>query len=208
MPAINVITPILGNRYYHIFNRGNNRRPVFLKPGNYLYFLKLFDLYLSPYVDLLAYCLLENHFHLLIKTKNQITDAKGMSSFQRDDIPEEEAMGKLISNQFRRLFISYTMALNKQEDTSGNLFDRPFKRLEIEKEDYLKYLTFYIHFNPEKHRFSGSFKDYPYSSWEAYNSSKPSKLNRNLLMEFFGDKSDFLAYHDFLHEEKEWLNLE
>ena len=164
MPAINVITPILGNRYYHIFNRGNNKRPVFLKPDNYLYFLKLFDRYLSPYVDLLAYCLLENHFHLLIRAKDQITVSKGMSSFQRDDIPREEAVGKLVSNQFRRLFISYTMALNKQEGTGGNLFDRPFKRLEIENEEYLKYLTFYIHFNPEKHLISRSFKDYPYSS--------------------------------------------
>ena len=210
MPSIRVITPILGDRYYHVFNRGNNKRQVFFSEANYNYFLKLYDHYLGSYVSTLAYSLMPNHFHLLIKTSGKLPSdfSSGMSSFQRDDIPEDETMGKIISNQFRRFFISYTMAINKQENMNGNLFDRPFKRLEIEDEEYLKYLSFYIHYNPQKHRLINNFRDYRYSSWKAYNSAQTTKLNRNLLFDFFGEKNDFLEYHQYLHEEKEWLNLE
>ena len=91
---------------------------------------------------------------------------------------------------------------------NGNLFDRPFKRLEIEDEEYLKYLSFYIHYNPQKHGLVNNFRDYRYSSWKAYNSAQTTKLNRNLLFDFFGEKNDFFRYHQYLHEEKEWLNLE
>ena len=103
-----VITPILGDRYYHVFNRGNNKRQVFFSEANYNYFLKLYDQYLGSYVSTLAYSLMPNHFHLLIKTRDKLPSdfSSGMSSFQRDDIPEEETMGKIISNQFHRFFIS------------------------------------------------------------------------------------------------------
>ncbi len=121
-----------------------------------------------------------------------------MSSFRKDDIP----------NQFRRFFISYSMSINRQQNLSGNLFCRPFKRLQIEDEDYLRYLAFYIHYNPQKHGYINDFKKYKFSSWQAYASSKPSKINRKILIELFGGHNDFIDYHNYLHEEKVKLTLE
>ncbi len=72
MPAINIITPILGSNYYHIFNRGINRQNIFFSDRNYLYFLQLIDRFLSEYISILAYCLLPNHFHLIIKVNEKI----------------------------------------------------------------------------------------------------------------------------------------
>jgi REP element-mobilizing transposase RayT len=55
--------------YYHIFNRGNNRERIFREPRNYNYFLKLYEKYIPLVVDTFAFCLLSNHFHLLVRVK-------------------------------------------------------------------------------------------------------------------------------------------
>ncbi len=61
--------PLEYNCYYHIFNRGNNRENIFKEERNYRYFLKLYAKYIEPVADTFAYCLLPNHFHLLVRTK-------------------------------------------------------------------------------------------------------------------------------------------
>jgi hypothetical protein len=83
----------------------------------------------------------------------------------------------IVSEQFRRLFISYSQAIKKQEAIRGNLFSRPFKRLMIEDEEYLKYLAFYIHFNPLKHNVCDDFKKYHFSSYAAIISNSETSLN-------------------------------
>lgn len=72
MPSIKTLTPILGGSYYHIFNRGSNRKNIFYTTENYNYFLKLLNNFLNQYVHFLAYALLPNHFHLVIKVKEEI----------------------------------------------------------------------------------------------------------------------------------------
>ena len=83
MPSLNTISPILGGRYYHVFNRGNNHQRVFFSEENYRYFMQLADKYLADYISLLAYCLIENHFHFLIKINDELPvgSGSGMSSF-------------------------------------------------------------------------------------------------------------------------------
>jgi REP element-mobilizing transposase RayT len=56
-------------QYYHVYNRGNNRENVFVEERNYRYFLKLYANYIEPIADTYAYCLLRNHFHLLVRIK-------------------------------------------------------------------------------------------------------------------------------------------
>ncbi len=59
--------PLVAHTFYHIYNRGNNGENLFYRPENYGYFLQKFDHYLSGYLELYAYCLLPNHFHLLVR---------------------------------------------------------------------------------------------------------------------------------------------
>ena len=72
--------------YYHVYNRGNNRETIFKSPENYLYFLKLLKKYISPVAELFSYCLLPNHFHLVLKLKDddQLPENKNLndSTFQ------------------------------------------------------------------------------------------------------------------------------
>lgn len=179
MPSPKLITPIEIDRYYHIFNRGNNYEFLFFKDYNYTYFLKKYKEYLSEHVSTFAYSLLPNHFHLLIKTK---TDT--------------------VSSQFRKLFQSYALSINKQENRTGSLFTKPFRRITIEDNEYLKWLVFYIHFNPEKHRIIDDFRKYEHGSFQSLiNSSIPTQEQKEVF-DWFGGKEDFIEYHKFYHEEK------
>ena len=179
MPTPKLITPIEFDRYYHIYNRGNNRELLFYKKFNYSYFLKKYRKYLSEHVSTYAYCLLPNHFHLLIKTK---TDT--------------------VSNQLRKLFQSYALSINKQENRTGSLFTKPFRRIGIEDGEYLKWLVFYIHYNPEKHRILNDFRNYQHSSFQSLMSDLKTYPEREEVFEWFGGKKDFIEFHNFHHEEK------
>ena len=62
--------PLLPNKYYHLINRGNNKRNIFYQHRNYAYFLSKYAEYMTPYLETYAYCLLPNHFHLLVAVKD------------------------------------------------------------------------------------------------------------------------------------------
>src|SRR6187399_869783 len=118
------------NCYYHIYNQSVDKKPLFTRPSNYLFFLSRLKKYLIELVDVFAYCLLGNHFHLLIRVK-------------------ERAVDKAVSHAFQQMFQSYAMAFNKQEKRVGTLFQSPFKRVEVKTEAYFNYLVWYIHANPQ-----------------------------------------------------------
>ena len=160
------IQPLVAGNYYHIYNRGNNGIDVFFEAGNYEYFLKLYQQYIYPIAETFAWCLMKNHFHVL--------DA---------------------SKQFGHLFNAYTQAINKRFARTGSLFERPFERKRVTSEKYLKNLILYIHNNPVHHGFTKRCEDYPWSSYGPIISDKRTKLMRNDVIEFYGNKSNFLDYH-------------
>ena len=100
------------------------------------------------------------------------------------------------------------MAINKQENRVGNLFDPKYKRLLIENQDYLEYAIFYTHYNPEKHGITNNFKIYKYSSFKAIAGKKKTSIDRDFVLELFGGKEEFLNYHNVLHEERTEIILE
>lgn len=114
---------------------------------------------------------------------------------------DEIEIGKFVSNQLRRLFITYSMAINAQEKRTGSLFDKNFKRLKITENEYLLYAIFYTHFNPEKHAFIQNFHSYNFSSFQAIISKNPTKVNRKLVLEIFNGKNAFIEYHSGWHNE-------
>lgn len=181
--------PILEfDKYYHIYNRGNNKEKLFLIDDNYRFFLVNFATYVLPVADVYAYCLLPNHFHFLIKIKSE----EEIISLGKDIISKTPWA---ISDQFRKLFISYTMAFNKQQSRHGNLFHRQFKRIEVDRNDYLIYLVHYIHRNPIHHGLCKNYIEWDYSSYSTILSDTPTKLCRNEVLEWFGSKKDFSDFH-------------
>ena len=198
--------PLIPDNFFHILNRGNDKSKIFFRKENYDYFLKKYDEYLSDYLTTYAYCLLGNHFHFLVKlnTARQILQTAKKS----DDIPKKlskslrlgksdlpEIAGLIISNQFRKFFMAYAKAINKQESRTGSLFQKNFERLIIDDLQYLNNVMQYIHYNPVHHRFTDDYKDYPYSSYERIMKPKPSKLPKNEILESFKGKENYIQFH-------------
>src|SRR4051812_16211295 len=117
-------TPIEFGKCYHIYNRGNNRIDIFYEPVNYFHFLRLYDKYISPVAETFAWCLLKNHFHVLVRIKNKDEILPEQLSYSTREIP------KLIdpSRQFSHFFNAYTQSINKRYHRTGSLFEKPFER--------------------------------------------------------------------------------
>ena len=169
-------------QYYHIHNRGNNRERVFIEERNYRYFLKLYAKYIEPIADTFAYCLLPNHFHFLVYIKD-LTGLPDLSGLKKP------------SQHFSNLFNAYTKALNKAYDRTGALFQRPFGRIPVTSDAYFIHLVTYIHQNPQKHGLVADFCTWPYSSYHAHLSDKPTRLQRDDVLAWFDGAEGFKMAH-------------
>ena len=161
---------------YHIYNRGINSCNLFSEPDNYEYFLSLYDKYISPVTDTYAWVLMPNHFHFLVKVKDEDSIPKLVGDNQRIGTP---------SLQFSKLFNSYAQAYNKRFGRHGGLFESPFRRKLIDNKDYLKRVILYIHNNPVHHGFCEHPVEYPWSSYLTCISIKPTKLQREKAVGWF-----------------------
>jgi len=113
--------------YYHLYNRGVNRQPIFFCNENWGFFIKRLRDYCKPdFIDVVAYCLMPNHYHLMVHLKINELSAKIMQPFT----------------------VSYTKAVNVQQKRVGPLFQGPFKATHIDENEYLLHLSRYIHLNP------------------------------------------------------------
>ncbi len=187
-------------KFYHVFNRGNNHENLFYNSGNYEYFLRRYDHYLSDFLDTYAFCLMPNHFHLLVRVKDIVDSEKSSAghmekgfTFSKGETFKERE--NPISKQFRLFFTSYAMSLNKQLKRNGSLFQKPFKRLFVGSSDYFANLVFYIHANPQTHGICDDFRQYPWSSYQRILITKPSKLHKEEVTKWFSGKENYLAYH-------------
>lgn len=164
--------------FYHIYNKGNNHEDLFLEADNYSYFLNLVEKYWHPIFEIYAYCLLKNHFHFLLKIKDDC------------ELSEDK-----LHLPFSNLFNAYAKAINKKYSREGSLFKKRYKRQRITDEKYLINTILYIHLNPVKQEFTDNFEDYEFSSYRSILSNKPTKLKRLEVLEMFDDKENFKASH-------------
>ncbi len=160
--------------YYHIYNKGINGTNIFSNSENKYYFLKQLNKYLKDDVSIYAYCLMDNHFHLIIKVNSDT---------------------EIVTQSFSNFFNSYAKAYNKQISRTGSLFEKHFKRIRLENETYLKNLILYVHLNP-KHHLDIDFKCFLFSSFQSIISEKETKLARNEILDLFGGKENFIFCHN------------
>ena len=161
---------------YHLYNQGNNHGAIFFRNENYSFFLKKIKHHICPYADILAYCLMPNHFHLIIAVKTlTLSDRLTMS--------HHATFNSAIATMLR----SYTRAINIQEQRTGSLFREGTKAewlgtIESEKlkyqnrnktkaeavqnsdEEYLMTCFRYIHDNPVKAGLTQKITDWEFSS--------------------------------------------
>jgi len=156
---------------YHVFTRGNNQQLVFFTKANYLFFLRKIRKEIFPIADIFAYCLMPNHFHLMMLVKELPNELKH---------PLARKIGTVLS--------SYTRAINIQENRTGSLFQQKAKAIIIssnddydDKTDYLTTCFHYIHQNPIKARLVRKMEDWDFSSFKDYAGLRDGSLINALL---------------------------
>ena len=203
------------DEYFHVYNRGTDKRQIFYGERDYQRFVESLYLFNSTerivlkmvpqkdrfsydreetIVDIGAYCLMPNHFHLLLRSKGELG----------------------VSNFMQKLQTSYSMYFNKKYKRDGSLFQGSFKAQHVKRDEYLKYLFAYIHLNPikimdskwkengirdtnEAKSFLNSYKCSSFLDYTSGDRRESSILNKQAFPDYFLKKSDF---DDFI---KFWL---
>ena len=204
MPAKNVLKVYVGNSYYHIYNRGVEKRIIFKDDQDYGVFLGYLKEYLSPpkdvsllkekftlkgesfkgvprqpnnyskEIELLVYCLMPNHFHLLIK----------------------QNLDRSIENFMRSLLTRYSGYFNKRYKRVGCLFHGPYKAVMINSDEYLLCLSRYIHLNPQE--LEGGLFGVPSSYSDYLGRRRTSWVKTDLILSLRGRNS----YQKFVEDRK------
>jgi REP element-mobilizing transposase RayT len=154
---------------YHVYNQGNNHERLFLNPDNYKHFLNLFKNFVLPYTEVLAWCLMPNHFHYMLYTDERCSDVKQQGNLRLDPV----------TNGFRKLLSTYSHEFNKKNGRSGALFKPKTKSKCLSDEsfiidtkksfsDYNFNCFYYIHNNPVKDGLVKLAADWEWSSYNFY----------------------------------------
>jgi len=186
MPSKNTIREYEEGGIYHIYNRGTNKQDIFLDKKDYTRFLFYLKLYLEEpesiqdidiqkrnylerrnfheNINLLLYCLMPNHFHVVLKQKGE----------------------KDITDFIRCVALNYSMYFNKRHSRVGPLFQGKYKAVLVKNDEYLLHLSRYIHRNPSaKVRNLG---EYDWSSYSAYLGKQDIKwLKKDIILEYFAN---------------------
>jgi putative transposase len=213
MPSHYYQRTFISDNYYHIYNRGSNKQTIFIDLQDHNTFTEILLYYLNyptgrPYchknnskvpnltnhnrqtISLIAYCLMPNHFHLLLKQLS----------------PTEPTTN--ISNLLRRLTITYAMHFNDKYKRSGNLLQGKFKNVSVNSENQLLYLTKYIHRNPLEINHKTSLSTYPYSSYPTYlNIDRVPWINPKPILDYFSNNNPSQSYQSFVEETPDSIDI-
>lgn len=211
MPQKNSVKIYYENAIYHVYNRGVEKRDIFLDRDDYLTFLHLLKTALLPpetpkplemksvrllqgatlkwtigrlrknfngKIDLFCYSLMPNHYHFLLK----------------------QSQPTMMTEFIRSICTAYSMYFNKKYQRVGSLFQGIFKAIDVKEDNYMIWVSRYIHRNPE------FFINYPYSSYNDYlNKRNTLWINKSFILNYFEThfKSREKNYRDFVEAEKE-----
>lgn len=188
---------LVSGEYYHIFNRGNDKRKIFLQPRDYSRFQKTSYYYQfagpkqrfsnfskqkihlfkpsqdTKLVEIICYCLMPNHFHLLIR---QLKDG-GTANF------------------ISQLTNSYTKYFNTKYKRVGGLFQGTFKAVLVKNDEQLIHLTRYIHLNPIVANITKSLDTYPWSSYAEYSHGQSGLCSTKEVLGLFPSVTDYISFH-------------
>lgn len=198
--------------FYNIFSPENGKELFFYTDENYFFFLKKFSETVLPFADLYGYCLLPNHFQLLIKIKDEksvFEYLKMNGNFPDETVTLEsikalslgEGMANLdifgmhISRLFSNFFNAYSKSINEQQKKRGNLFAKGFKIKLLESSSDLMQCLINMHNSPLQNKLVTKIEDWKFSSFEALSSDKATKLKRDEAMSWFENKEHFLTCH-------------
>lgn len=188
------------DNYYHIYNRGVDKRRIFMNRVHYSRFLETINnlltygqakatingsqsLAFNKKLSFICYCLLPNHHHFLIK---QLED-------------------NAISKFMHKLNTSYTKYFNLNHHRTGRLYEYTFKAVHVVNDEQLLHLSRYIHLNPLLSHLTSDLKTYPWSSYPDYLGIRDGKLcNKEEVLSLFGNIDQGKKYEKFVLDQIEY----
>jgi putative transposase len=193
---------------YHIYNQGNNKGNIFFNRENYLFFLKKMQNYILPYSDILAWCLMPNHFHLMVLVNFEELLIESSSNSGGATLSSTPTTTRSFNHSIGIMLASYTRAINKQEDRSGALFRETTKAVCLNsskgispawftnngitqinisnpEKEYPRICFDYIHQNPVKAGFVKNIEEWEFSSASDHLGIRNGKIiNKNKIKEY------------------------
>jgi len=168
---------------YHLYNRGVNRQPIFFCAENWGYFIKQLRHYFrSELLDVLAYCLMPTHYHLMVRLKIDDLSARVMQPFS----------------------VSYTKAINRQQTRVGPLFQGPFRAVWVDDDSYLLHLSRYIHVNPVTAGLVARPEKWVFSSYRDYIGLRNGTLPvTDIVLSQFPSRQAYREFVDSYREEED-----
>ena len=188
------------NEIYHVYNRGNNKHVIFFNDDNYIFFLKKIKNEWKEYCEILCFCLMRNHFHFMI-----VPNTKGCEHIE---LGGKQTHLQNLSKVIGTTLSSYTKAINIQNQTSGNLFQKKTKAKLLsgdkKQNKYAFTCLHYIHQNPLTAKLVTKLNEWKFSSYpDYYNYRQGTLCNKNLTFELLS-----LSENDFKNEDVVSLNIE
>ncbi|SEF79218.1 transposase [Algoriphagus boritolerans] len=172
--------------FYHVWTHANGLDNLFREEDNYQFFFSKYAIYIHSLAKTFAYCLMPNHFHLMIQIRESLVNNP--------------------SQAFSNFLNSYTQAFNKKYQRKGSLFIPNIDRRKIESDSYFTRCITYIHQNPANHGFVKDFRDWKFSSWKSFLSESPTKLEKQVVLDWFGGIEGFIKDHQMKYnQENEWI---
>lgn len=167
----------LPDYYYHIYNRGAHKADIFRDDRDYVYLLKLLKEKAAAFdISVIAYCLMDNHYHFLLRQNGDAT----------------------ISQFMQAVFNIYSKTFNKKYGLSGTLFESAFKAIFVDRYEYLLHLCRYIHRNPVEADMVKKPEQWHYSNYLEFIEQRAGELvDRDFVSKNFGTPEE---YQDFVME--------
>lgn len=160
--------------YYHLYNRGADRRTLFTQAEDYeAYLRRLKERAVKFQVVVIAYCLMPNHYHLLVRQDGEVAAGK---------------VAQLVSNGYAQWF-------NRRYEHSGTLFEARYKSLHVGRDEYLRHLCRYIHLNPVRHGFVAQPSQWAYSNYlEWTGQRRGSLIDRSFVAAWFPQPHSYAEF--------------
>lgn len=192
--------PLVPGAFYHVYNRGHNRGRIFFEEENYLFFLRRLRRYLLPVLEVVAYCLMPTHYHLLVRVR-ELEEAETSEVLKTSEV-YASAKKSPVANALRCLSISYTKAINKQQDRVGSLFQGAYQAKHVADAEYLLHLSCYLHRNPVAAGLAERPEAWPYSSYREYVGQRSGTLPRpQVVLDAFDAPADYRRFVEAYDEE-------
>ena len=187
---VNDIETLLPGYYYHVFNRAVGSDKFFHCEADYARFIGNWIHHVAPLTYTLAYCLIPNHFHFLVRMRSDDEICNALKIKQYDY--------KKVARKFANCFSSYAMATNYRIKRRGKLFMLPYKRKFVDSDSYFNQLIFYITCNALNHGLVDRVSDWKHSSYHDTLSKEPTWIHREAVLDWFGGREAFKSYHEFM----------